>query len=76
MWCLPQRPEIKAPLFNVTLHEVSGISPGYWLMAPYASLTQHLNARNYYQACQSGAHIYDGAGVGVIPVRDAECFLT
>ena len=60
---LTQRPEIKAPLFNVTIHNLSGVSPGYWFVAPYANILQDSQARNYYQACQTGPHIYDGQGV-------------
>ena len=56
------RPDIKAPLFQVHKHEPSKITPGYWFVAPYAYIEQESHARNYYQPCQTGPHIYDGNG--------------
>jgi hypothetical protein len=34
-------------------------------VAPYVKIVQDRPAMHYYQACQTGPSIYDGAGVGV-----------
>lgn len=57
------RPDIKAPLFVVHKLEPNRIAPGYWFVAPYAHIEQEPHARNYYQPCQTGPHIYNGDGV-------------
>ncbi|KAM3417207.1 hypothetical protein BST61_g5467 [Cercospora zeina] len=56
------RPEIKAPLFNVTKYKLERILPGYWFVAPYVSLVRQPVDQHYYQPCQIGPLIYDGAG--------------
>ncbi|PPJ52088.1 hypothetical protein CBER1_10040 [Cercospora berteroae] len=56
------RPDIKAPLFNVTQHKPERISPGYWFVAPYVSLVREPVDAHYYQSCQVGPLIYNGAG--------------
>lgn len=58
-----QRPDIKAPLFTVDTFDAHSVVPGYWFVAPYAMISQQSQARNYYQPCQTGPHIYDGNGV-------------
>ncbi|KAF2206807.1 hypothetical protein CERZMDRAFT_52356, partial [Cercospora zeae-maydis SCOH1-5] len=55
-------PDIKAPLFNVTQYEPERILPGYWFVAPYVSLVRDPVDQHYYQPCQIGPLIYDGAG--------------
>ncbi|KAK2754654.1 hypothetical protein FQN54_006787 [Arachnomyces sp. PD_36] len=54
-------PEIKAPLFDVTIHNKDRVSPGYWFVAPYW-LIRPEEATNRYMPCQIGPHIYDGDG--------------
>lgn len=56
------RPEIKAPLFNVSIYEPDQVAPGLWVLAPYAFIDQESHAKNYYQPCQTGPAIYDGNG--------------
>ncbi|GIZ47263.1 hypothetical protein CKM354_001036000 [Cercospora kikuchii] len=56
------RPDIKAPLFNVTQHKPERILLGYWFVAPYVSLVREPVDAHYYQPCQIGPLIYDGAG--------------
>lgn len=58
-----QRPEIKAPRFNVTIYDPESLAPGYWFVAPYAKLAQEYFPSKYYQPCQTGPAIYDGSGV-------------
>lgn len=65
--CVVQRPEIKAPLFEVEIYEPEQVTPGYWFVAPYANIIQERHADRYYQACQSGPAIYDGNGVSRQP---------
>ncbi|KAK5110420.1 hypothetical protein LTR85_001030 [Meristemomyces frigidus] len=56
------RPELRAPRFNVTVYDANRVTPGYWFVAPYASIVQQTQPKRYYQACQTGPAIYDGAG--------------
>ncbi|RDW69191.1 hypothetical protein BP6252_08211 [Coleophoma cylindrospora] len=56
------RPDIKAPIFNVTVHNANAVTPGYWFLAPYAKINQDMQPVRYYQACQTGPSIYDSAG--------------
>lgn len=55
------RPEIRAPLFNVSIYEPEKISPGYWMLAPYVYIDQQTHADRYYQPYVSR------------PVRDEFC---
>jgi hypothetical protein len=57
------RPEFKLPRFNVTVYDANAVTPGYWFLAPYAKIYQEDQPTRYYQACQTGPSIYDGAGV-------------
>ncbi|KAK2767468.1 hypothetical protein FQN54_003624 [Arachnomyces sp. PD_36] len=56
-----QRPEFRAPLFNVTAYKPESITPGYWFTAPYASLYGETSSERY-ETCQVGPHIYDHEG--------------
>lgn len=56
------RPEIKAPLFNVTVYDADRITPGYWFIAPYAQIYQQTHPSKYYEPCQTGPAIYDHRG--------------
>lgn len=56
------RPEIKAPILNITVHDSAKTAAGYLFIAPYAHILQEAHARNYYQPCQTGPHIYDLTG--------------
>lgn len=60
-----KRPDIKAPVFDVEIHDPKSVETGYWFIAPYADIIQQSHARNYYQPCQTGPHIYDQNGVCV-----------
>ena len=58
------RPDIKAPILNVTMYDEDAVLPGKWFIAPYTEILQHPYPKKYYQPCQSGPHIYDLHGVG------------
>jgi hypothetical protein len=58
-----QRPEIRAPKFDVTVYEPEKLAPGYWFIAPYAKLAQEYFPSRVLQPCQIGPSIYDGNGV-------------
>jgi hypothetical protein len=62
------RPDIKAPVLDVKIYDKDAIIPGKWFIGPYAEIAQEKHPRNYYQACQSGPHIYDLEGVGSVHV--------
>ncbi|PYI17453.1 hypothetical protein BO99DRAFT_364226 [Aspergillus violaceofuscus CBS 115571] len=54
-------PNVKAIKYNITYHDRSRVSPGYWFVAPYS----HLDADPYnskFNPCQVGPHIYDQDG--------------
>ncbi|KAL1968482.1 hypothetical protein VTN77DRAFT_1692 [Rasamsonia byssochlamydoides] len=55
------RPEIKAPKFDVVVHDPSRVSPGYWFVAPYANIEPDPPTKKY-TPCQVGPHIYDADG--------------
>ncbi len=57
-----QRPEIRVPKFEVTVHDAKSVTPGYWFVGPYALISQEKQPKNYYQACQTGPAIYDNTG--------------
>lgn len=52
------RPEIKAPLLDVTIYEPEKVSSGYWFLTPYGRRTPSIP-----NTCQVGPHIYDSDGV-------------
>ncbi|KAF2481514.1 ASST-domain-containing protein [Neohortaea acidophila] len=56
------RPELKAPKFRVTMYEPDEVDRGYWFVGPYGDIYQKDHAAKYYQACQTGPHIFDGDG--------------
>ena len=60
-----QRPEIKAPVFNVEVFDQEALDEGYWFIGPYAWILQSQTPphKNIYQPCQTGPHIYDQDGV-------------
>ena len=64
-----QRPDIRAPLFQVDVLDPGSVTPGYWFVAPYAYIIQDKFARRYYQPCQTGPAIYDNNGVSLGPVK-------
>ncbi|CAK4032812.1 Hypothetical predicted protein [Lecanosticta acicola] len=51
------RPDIKAPRWNVQVHERSRVTPGYWFVAPFEILDQFEPGNGWI-----GPHIYDGDG--------------
>ncbi|KAK5686752.1 hypothetical protein LTR17_026871 [Elasticomyces elasticus] len=51
------RPEIRAPRWNLTVHNHNLVSPGYWFVAPYERYDDPLNPYGFV-----GPHIYDNAG--------------
>lgn len=57
-----QRPDIRAPLWNITKHDPSLIAPGYWFVSPYTDF-ENLPDRLEYTPYQVGSHIYDQNGV-------------
>ena len=57
-----QRPEIKAPILDVTKYDPENVSPGYFFVAPFAKVYQENPAVGYWQPCQTGPHIYDSDG--------------
>jgi hypothetical protein len=60
---IPQRPDLRPPLLNVTRYDADAITPGYLFMAPYASL-HPASLEKEYVPFQAGPHIYDNKGVG------------
>ena len=60
-----KRPDIQAPRFNITQHEVAEITPGYWFVAPYADLLTRTPS-SLFSPGQIGPHIYDGHGVSAL----------
>jgi len=66
--CIFQRPDIRAPLWHVTKHEPSLITPGYWFVSPYA-YWKNIPDRLEYTPYQVGPHIYDGNGVSQLYMR-------
>lgn len=62
---IPQRPDLRPPLLNVTRYDADAITPGYLFMAPYASL-HATSLEKEYVPFQAGPHIYDNKGVGSV----------
>jgi hypothetical protein len=58
----PQRPDIKAPRYEVIIHDLGSLSPGYWFAAPYSVIDPE-DPTKKWMPCQVGPHIYDGNGV-------------
>lgn len=56
-----QRPDIRAPIYNVTKLASDQIAPGYWFVTPYTDLGAFPD-RKEYTPNQVGPHIYDGDG--------------
>ncbi|KAF7192949.1 hypothetical protein HII31_05760 [Pseudocercospora fuligena] len=55
------RPEIKAPLFDVTNLRPESVTPGYWFVAPYLFLVSQTEDIHRVP-CTIGPMIYDNAG--------------
>ena len=51
------RPDIKAPRWSITVYNKTLLAPGYWFVAPYASLKQ-----DERRPAWVGPHIYDQSG--------------
>ncbi|KAK1084542.1 hypothetical protein LTR33_002606 [Friedmanniomyces endolithicus] len=51
------RPDIRAPKWNITVHDEHKLSPGYWFVAPYEKYVDDLDTYGWV-----GPHIYDGDG--------------
>lgn len=60
---IPQRPDLRPPLLNVTTYDADAVTPGYLFLAPYAFL-QAAALENEYVPFQAGPNIYDKKGVG------------
>ena len=56
-----QRPDIRAPRFNLSIQKPELVTPGYWFTAPYGDLRSRLPT-TLYQPGQVGPHIYDNNG--------------
>lgn len=61
MLSVEQRPDIRAPRFNVSIYKPDLVTPGYWFTAPYGDLRSRLPT-TLYQPGQVGPHIYDRDG--------------
>jgi hypothetical protein len=59
-----QRPDLRAPKWNITKHKPELICPGYWFVTPYIDWWG-APARLEYTPYQVGPHIYDGDGVSM-----------
>jgi hypothetical protein len=57
-----QRPEIKAPKFNVTYYDREKTASGYWFVAPYSYIEMRDRSVGW-TPCEIGPHIYDSEGV-------------
>ncbi|KAJ9249766.1 hypothetical protein DTO207G8_6553 [Paecilomyces variotii] len=55
------RPDIKAPRYEVTIHDPDSMTSGYWFSAPYSVIDPEAPTRKW-MPCQVGPHIYDGNG--------------
>lgn len=53
-----------APRYNVTKYHPEAITDGFWFVSPYSGLFHQAGfvGRKEHKTCQTGAHIYDGAG--------------
>ncbi|EME44738.1 hypothetical protein DOTSEDRAFT_129489 [Dothistroma septosporum NZE10] len=56
------RPDIKAPLFEITHYDEAALAPGLWFLGPYAHLFQSKGHPKLHQPCQTGPHIYTHDG--------------
>ncbi|KAF4219535.1 hypothetical protein CNMCM5878_003039 [Aspergillus fumigatiaffinis] len=54
-------PQIRAPKFNVTIHNELHVSSGYWFVAPYGFLAGSPPTPQW-EPCQIGPHVYDSEG--------------
>lgn len=63
-----QRPEIRAPKFDVKYHDRRLVSPGYWFVAPYTVLEPEPPTKKW-MPCQVGPHIYDADGVSYTDIH-------
>jgi hypothetical protein len=52
-----QRPDIRAPRWNVTVHKPEHVSEGHWFVAPYETYNADFDPYGYV-----GPHIYDSSG--------------
>lgn len=57
-----QEPNLRPPLINVTHHDASRVTPGYWFIAPYGDLLQQGPGKLFVPS-QVGPHIYADDGV-------------
>ncbi|KAF2084088.1 hypothetical protein K490DRAFT_49964, partial [Saccharata proteae CBS 121410] len=55
-------PELRAPKFEVRIHDSDHVSPGYWFVAPYDTNNDWDHDTPLWEACQVGPHIYDNNG--------------
>ena len=59
--CFVSRPDLRPPLYEVTVHSAERVTPGFWFVAPYEKVTPDPLTKNY-QPCQIGPQIYDNDG--------------